>query len=158
MVSNSVEKGCWFSRKGITEVESRESLVLKRIEMGRGAQVAWVSWSRRREGREPRRSGKAGMGIRTRGSTFGEDGEDTGGPAAMKTFQLVDSPNLAVEKVKSRREGTTTTQECSRRALTPAASGRSGPLSTRIDKARIIISCSTPNPLGSHGGLSWQPS
>lgn len=77
--------------KGITEVESRESRAAGAETNRDGTGCPGRLWFRGRggetgEGREPwvRRSGKAGMGIRTRGSTFGEDGEDTGGPAATK--------------------------------------------------------------------------
>lgn len=81
--------------KGITEVESRESRVA-----GAGAETnrdgtgcpGRLGFRGRggetREGREPwvRRCRKAGMGIRTRGSPFGEDGQDSGGPAAKEMF------------------------------------------------------------------------
>jgi hypothetical protein len=99
--------------------------VLKPIEMGRGAQVAWgFAVEQRGEGAPgPAQAARRGGEIRTRGSTFGEDGENTGGPAARRRPNL-SSQNRLVGKVKSRREGTTKTQECSRRALTPAASGR----------------------------------
>lgn len=88
MVSTLVEKGCRFSRKGYNRVESRESLVLvlKLIEMGRGAQVAWgfVVEEERLE-----RGGSPGSGaVERRGWEYGHEDRRSGKTAKIAAVQL----------------------------------------------------------------------